>query len=75
MIEITDLEHLINDNKKMINMFDTFKNKIISQNEILLFSKDYPKKKLKTMSISQGRRSGLLTSSLASINSFMPCLK
>ena len=36
MIEITDLEHLINDNKKMINMFDTFKNKIISQNEILL---------------------------------------
>ena len=32
MIEIAELEQLINDNKKMINMFETFKNKIL-QNE------------------------------------------
>ena len=35
MIEIAEIEQLINDNKKMINMFETFKNKIVLQNEIL----------------------------------------
>ena len=33
MIEIAEIEQLINDNKKMINMFETFKNKIVLQNK------------------------------------------